>query len=94
MNTKVKTDGDNFALIEHGRALIEFEKDGDSPNCPCSWTWCLWCDGEQLDATCDEASLATSVKEAAESLDAIIADLTGMRDYLKAYGAFGKEPSE
>lgn len=38
-------------------------------------------------------SLARSVKDAVGSLDSIIEDLTSMRDYLNAYGAFGREPA-
>ena len=88
----VKTDGDSYASLEHERVLIEFSKDGDSPNCPRSWTWGLWLDGEPIDGVCNEASLAASVKEATKSITEIIAELAAMRDYLMAYGAFGREP--
>lgn len=89
---KVKTDGDYFAFLEHERVLVEFAKDGDSPNCPRSWTWGLWFDGCAIDGTCDESSLAASVEEAMSSISGIIGELSVMRDYLMAYGAFGKEP--
>ena len=55
---KVRTDGDNFASIEHGRVLVELSKDGNSPSCPSSWTWELWFDECAIDGTCDEAALA------------------------------------
>lgn len=92
MKVKVKTDGDDFAMLEHERALIEFTKDGDSPNCPRSWTFGLWFDGKYICGTADEASLAKTVEEATDSISAIINELTTIRDYLIAYGAFGKEP--
>lgn len=92
MSVKVKTDGDMFASLEHERVLVELSKDGDSPNCPRSWTWELWFDGAAIDGTSEEASLATSVKDAAGSINQIISELTEVRDYLVAYGAFGREP--
>ena len=90
-NIRVKTDGDNFASLEHERVLVEFSKDGDSPNCPNSWTWGLWFDGCAIDGTCEEASLAASVKEATASIGQIKRELSGVIDYLTAYGAFGRE---
>lgn len=91
MSVKVKTDDDMFASLSHERVLVEFTKDGDSPNCPRSWTWGMWLDGYPMDNSCEESSLAHSVKEATDSLGEIIAELTTFRDYLAAYGAFGKE---
>ena len=88
----VKTDGDAFANLECGAVLVELAKDGDSPSCPNSWTWHLWIDGNHIDATCEEASLAQSVRDVTEAIETAIGDLAGMRDYLVAYGAFGKEP--
>lgn len=89
---RVKTDGDSFASLEHERVLVEFSKDGDSPNCPRSWTWDLWFDGEHIDGTSDEMSLASSVKDATGSIAEIVSELSEMLEYLKAYGAFGREP--
>jgi hypothetical protein len=91
---KVKTNGNDFARLECGRVLLEMSKDGDSPNCPRSWTWDMWFDGEHIDGTCEEASLHMTVKDAIESLDGIIADFEGMRDYLRAYEVFGRGPEE
>lgn len=89
----VKTDGGGyFASLEHERVLIEFSKDGDSPNCPRSWTWDMWFDGEHIDGTIDEASLSATVEGAILSIDAVIRELSKMREYLVAYGVFGKEP--
>lgn len=89
----VKTDGGGyFASLEHERVLIEFNKDGDSPNCPWSWTWRMWFDGEYIDGAIDEASLSATVEDAVLSIDAIIRELSTMREYLVAYGVFGKEP--
>ena len=92
MAVRVKTIGDDFASLEHERVLLELSKDGDSPNCPRSWTWNVWFDGEHIDGTGDEASLHATVKDAIESLDGIIAEFEGMRDYLRAYEVFGREP--
>lgn len=93
MAVKVKTDvGGYFASLEHERVLLELTKDGDSPQCPLSWTWDMWFDGEHIDGTCEEASLHMTVKDVLVSLDGIIADFEGMRDYLRAYEVFGKEP--
>ena len=93
MAVKVKTDvGGYFASLENDRVLLELTKDGDSPQCPFSWTWDMWFDGEHIDGTCEEASLHMTVKDAIEALDGIIADFEGMRDYLRAYEAFGREP--
>ena len=89
---KVKTDGDNFASIEHERVLVEFSKDGDSPNCPNSWTWGLWFDGCEIDSTCDEASLAKTVRDTVSSINGIVKELEAVADYLTAYGAFGEVP--
>ena len=85
---KVKTDGDGFASIEYGMALVEFQKDGDSPNCPRSWTWGLWYDGNLLDATCDETSLSKSVRDATIAIGEVIRELGEVRDYIAAYGVF------
>lgn len=92
MAVRVKTNGDDFASLEHERVLLELSKDGDSPNCPRSWTWNMWFDGEHIDGTCEESSLHMTVKNVLKSLDGIIADFEGMRDYLRAYEVFGKEP--
>lgn len=92
MSVYVKTDGDTFASLEHERVLIEFEKDGDSPSCPSSWTWELWFDGERMHGSCDEESLTRSVEDATVAITGAIEELTMMRDYLMAYGAFGREP--
>lgn len=82
---KVKTDGDSFASLEHGRVLIEIEKDGDSPSCPNSWTWSTWLDGEPMDSTCDEKSLHESVSDVITSIQETIEQLSVMSEYLKAY---------
>ncbi len=93
MAVKVKAGGDGyFASLENERVLLELTKDGDSPNCPLSWTWDMWFDGEHIDGTCEEASLHMTVKDVVTSLDKTIAELAGMRDYLCAYEVFGKEP--
>lgn len=93
MAVRVKAGGDGyFASLENERVLLELTKDGDSPNCPLSWTWDMWFDGEHIDGTCEEASLHMTVKDVIESLDGIIAEFEGMRDYLCAYEVFGKEP--
>ena len=87
---QVQTNGDDYAVLEHGMAMVELSKDGDSPSCPRSWTWDIWYDGNSLDSTCDESSLAQSVSDVTASLDGIIQELTVLRDYLKAFGAFGR----
>lgn len=92
MKVKVKTDGDMYASLSHERVLVEFEKDGDSPRCPESWTYSVWFDGDLIDSNVYEASLATNVKEAMSNISGIIKELTTIRDYLIAYGAFAKEP--
>lgn len=90
----VNTDvGGYFASLQCGDVLVEFSKDGDSPACPLSWTWCMWHDGNYIDGTIEEMSLARSVKNATAFFDAMIEDLTSVRDYLNAYGVFGKEPA-
>lgn len=95
MAVRVKAGGDGyFASLENERVLLELNKDGDSPNCPLSWTWDMWFDGEHIDGTCEEASLHMTVKDAITSLDKTIAELAGMRDYLRAYEVFGTEPEE
>ena len=91
-SVKVLTDGDSFAKLECNRVEIEFTKDGDSPNCPRSWTWGLWYDGNYIGGTGEEASLAGSVKDAMTALNEIIRDFEGIRDFLIAYGVFGREP--
>jgi len=92
MAVKVCTDGNDFVSLEHERVLLEISKDGDSPNCPRSWTWNMWFDGEHIDGTCEEASLHMTVRDVLKSLDGIIAEFEGMHDYLRAYEVFGKEP--
>lgn len=90
---RVKTDkAGYFASIDYERVLIEFSKNGDSPQCPNSWTWDMWLDGEHIDGTCDEASLHTSVMDTIKSIDGIINELKTMNDWLKTYEVFGKEP--
>lgn len=92
MGVSVKTNGDTFANLDNGLVLVELSKDGDSPNCPRSWTYGVWIDGNYIDGTCDEASLASTVKYAADSMAMIARALKEMSDYLLAYGAFGREP--
>lgn len=90
----VNTDaGGYFASLQCGDVLVEFSKDGDSPACQHSWTWGMWLDGNYIDGTIEEMSLARSVKDAVSSIDSIIEDLVSVRDYLNAYGAFGREPA-
>ena len=93
MSVKVKTDGDNFASLEFDRVLVEFSKDGDSPNCPNSWTWGLWLDGNMVDGTSDEMSLAGSCRDAIENIVGCIKELSTMRDFLIAYSAFSEVES-
>ncbi len=90
MDVDVKTNGDTFAWLECGDVRVEFSKDGDSPACPNSWTWEMWLDGNLINSTCDETSLAEAVKDATGSIAAIMRQLRGMHDYLVAYGAFGE----
>lgn len=90
----LKTTDDNFASIEHERVLIEFSKDGDSPNCPRSWTWSLWFDGQMIESDIEETSLASAVKNATRSINDCACELLGMQDWLEEYGAFGMEPEE
>ena len=93
MAVKVKTDrGGYFASLSHERVLVELDKDGDSPNCPNSWTWGLWFDGTLIESTCDETSLAESVKSLIVSLDDVTAELSEMSEWLKRYEVFGAEP--
>ena len=92
MGVSVRTDGDSFASLDNGMVLVELSKDGDSPNCPRSWTYGVWVDGTYIDGTYDEASLASTVKYAADSIEEISRALKEMSDYLLAYGAFGREP--
>ena len=87
----VKTDGDNFAKLKCGDVVLEFEKDGDSPACPNSWTWEVWVDGVPFDCNDNEASLAFAAKDAAVNLGTVADMFEALRDYLVAYGAFGKE---
>lgn len=91
---RVRTDGDMFANLECERALIEFTKDGDSPACPNSWTYELWFDGNLIENNTLEASLAGNVATAIADIGGVISELSGLRDYLIAYGAFGKGPEE
>lgn len=88
----LNTNGDSFAGIEADAAYVEFSKDEDSPACPRSWTWGLWYDGSYMEGSCDEKSLAGSMTEAIESIGNVIKQLSSVRDYLAAFGAFGKEP--
>ena len=88
----IRTDGDTFATLEAGAALVELTKDGDSPNCPFSWTWGVWYDGCQLDGSCDEASLSSTTTDAIVTIGEAVDQLASVRDYLIAFGAFGKEP--
>lgn len=94
MSVHVKTDGDSFASLEFDRILVEFSKDGDSPNCPNSWTWHMWFDGCAIDGTCDEMSLSASVRDATGSIIGCIQELAAMRDFLAAYGVFGEVVEE
>lgn len=89
----VRTDhvGGDFASIECDRVLVELSKDGDSPSCPWSWTWGLWLDGISLDGTSEETSLAKAVDDALGSIAGIIKELSMVRDYLRAYDAFGED---
>ena len=89
---KVKTNNDDYALFEHERAVVEFEKDGDSPACPNSWKWCAVFDGQLVEGCYEEQSFAASVKDATESITCVIDELTAIRDYLTAFGAFCREP--
>lgn len=90
---KVSTTHDGyFARLEHERVLLEFSKDGDSPNCPRSWTWHMWFDGDYIDGTSDEASLVATVKDAIVSIGDIIGELAEVREYLSSYEVFGMEP--
>lgn len=91
----VKTDGIGyFASMECGCVLLELSKDGDSPQCPRSWTWNAWYDGDYIGGSCEEASFADTVRDSIASFDGIIGELTAMRDYLASYEAIGKEPGE
>ena len=90
----IRTDGDMFAVFEADAALVEMTKDGDSPNCPRSWTWGVWYDGCQLEGSCDEASLSSTMTDAIATIGKVIDQLTSVRDYLCAFGAFGEEPNE
>lgn len=89
----VKTDGDMFASFECGAALVELSKDGDSPNCPNSWTWGLWYDGEYLSGTAEEGSFAESVSEALNEVGTIIDEFRALQEHIDAYEgmAYGNE---
>lgn len=87
---KVKTNGDHFASIEHERVSVEFTKDGDSPNCPNSWTFYMWFDGLGIAGTCDEMSYADTVKTAISDIEEIIGEYGRVLDYLKAFDAMGE----
>ena len=89
---KVETDNDDYVLLGHERAEVEFEKDGDSPACPNSWTWGAFFDGQPVEGCREEQSFAASVKDATESITDVIDELTAIRDYLTAFGAFCREP--
>lgn len=91
-DVKVKTDkGGYFASLDYERVLVEFTKDGDSPQCPNSWTWGMWFDGNYIDGTCEEGSLHATVKDVIERIDGIVEELRAMNDYLKAYEVFGRD---
>ena len=90
---EVNTVGDYSTSLECGQVLIEFNKDGDSPACPKSWTHGIWYDGNYIDGCEVEMSLARSVKDAIQEVDKIIREFEAIRDFLTAYGAFGKEPA-
>lgn len=96
MSAKVnlQSNGESFAGIEADAAYVEFSKDESSPACPHSWTWGLWYDGNYLEGSCDESSLDSSMTAAIESIGDVIEQLTSVRDYLVAFGAFGKEPGD
>lgn len=94
MGVSVRTNGDSSASLDNGMVLVELTKDGDSPNCPRSWTYGVWIDGTYIDGTYDEASLASTVKYAADSIAEISRALKEMSDYLFAYGTFYSEPGE
>jgi hypothetical protein len=85
-------DSGDFARLAHERVMLELDKDGDSPNCPRSWTWDMWFDGNYIEGNCEETSLHGCVKDAITSIDAIIGEMRAMRDFLAAYEVFGKEP--
>ena len=82
----------DFARLEYERVMLDFDKDGDSPNCPWSWMWEVWFDGDYVEGTATEMSLHGCVKDAIASIDDIIAEWKAVRDYLVAYEVFGKEP--
>lgn len=94
MSVRVRTNGDDFASLECGAALIELTKDGDSPACPDSWTWYLWYDGQLIDSDILETSIDDSVRTATMGIANVIGELEEVRDYLIACGAFGKGPEE
>lgn len=87
----VKTDGDMFARFDCDGVEVEFTKDGDSPNCPNSWTYGFWIDGNWITGTGEEASLAESVQDIIGSINELLGDITEIRDFLLAYGAFGEK---
>ena len=91
---RVRTDGDNYAILECGMTEVELSKDGDSPACPNSWTLRVYLDGYLLDSTCEETSLAQAVMEAAGALAEIAVELVEMKNYLDACGAFGSLGSD
>ncbi len=80
-----------LASLDYERVLVEFLKDGNSPQCPNSWTWGMWFDGDYIDGTCEEGSLHATVKDAIERIDGIVEELMAMNDYLKAYEVFGRD---
>ena len=91
-DVRVKTDkGGYFARLDYERVLVELTKNGDSPQCPNSWTWSMWFDGDYIDGTSDEGSLHATVKDAIERIDGIVEELMAMNDYLKAYEVFGRD---
>lgn len=91
-DVRVKTDkGGYFASLDYERVLVEFTKNGDSPQCPNSWTWSMWFDGGYIDGACEEGSLHATVKDVIERIDGIVEELRAMNDYLKAYEVFGRD---
>lgn len=91
---RVSTDADGFASMTCERALVELSKDGDSPNCPHSWTYAVWFDGDPVVSSCDETTLERCVDAAASAIDEIIAEYSALRDYLVAYARLGWTPTE
>lgn len=83
-HVKVTTRNDDFVSFEYERVLVELSKDGDSPNCPNSWTWGIWFDGDPIDATSDEMSLHDAMFTASAALCGIGREIEQVYDYLTA----------